>query len=237
MTPVLLRGSAGFDILRGTAAAETILGDPPDTFPGPGNVITAGGGDDLVAAGYGADTVRGGAGNDTLIGSGTTEAPGHAAAALARADLGDLMFGGAGDDVLRGAGGDDTLRGGAGNDLLIGDWGDDRLVGGAGDDTLDGGLGADLLRGGAGADIFVFGMIAAPGAFGFSSGIGAARDEVLDFTPGEDRLRFEAIRPDAVTWEAMEGGVLVRVAAPDLTTGEIWLRGVTGLSPADLAFG
>jgi Ca2+-binding RTX toxin-like protein len=237
VAPRFLTGTPGRDILRGPFADDVILGDPAGTLPGPGNLIDAGGGNDLITAGYGADTVQGGAGNDTIIGSGTSDSPGQALAGLARNDLADLLRGGSGNDLIRGAGGDDTLHGGIGDDVLMGDWGDDRLLGGAGEDMLEGGLGADVLRGGTGADIFVFGMVAAPGAFGFSSGGGAGRDQVLDFTPGEDRLRFDRIMADAVTWDAQPGGVLVRVAAPDQTQGEIWLRGVTALTEADLLFG
>jgi Ca2+-binding RTX toxin-like protein len=234
----LMTGTAEADTLAGSHDGEEILGDPAGTLPGPGNLILAGGGDDLDFAGYGADSVAGGAGNDTLFGSGTTESPGAAAAFLARDDLPDLLLGGAGDDVLIGAGGADTLLGGAGNDLLLGDWGDDMLAGGSGNDTLVGGLGADRLRGGEGADIFSFGMVAGPAAFGFEAGSGQARDVVLDFVAGEDRLRFEAVAPDAVTWRVLgeDAGTLVCVAAPDGSTGEIWLRGVTSLAAHDLIF-
>jgi|GEM_PF-3144117 len=232
-----LTGTSASDILRGTADSELIFGDPADIVPGPGNLIFTGGGDDLVFAGYGSDTVVGGAGRDTILGVGTTEAPGGSAAFLARDDAADRLDGGAGDDLIVGGGGDDTLLGGTGNDSLAGDWGNDRLRGGAGDDTLRGGLGADRLTGGEGADTFTFAMLAAPAAFGFEAGSGAGRDVVLDFTPGEDHLRFESVSPDAVTWAVRATGVLVTVAAPDGTIGEIWLAGATGLTADDLIFG
>jgi Ca2+-binding RTX toxin-like protein len=232
-----LTGTTGSDTLEGTATTEFILGDPADTRPGPGNLIFTGGGDDLVFAGYGADTVNGGSGNDTIYGNGSTAAPGASAAYYARDDQADRLDGGAGNDLIVGAGGDDVLMGGTGDDRLFGDWGNDRLSGGAGADTLSGGLGADRLRGGEGADTFAFGMVSAPAAFGFSSGIGAARDVVLDFTTGEDRLLFQAISPEAVSWVQKAGGVLVTVAAPDGTEGQIWLAGAMGLSEGDLVFG
>jgi Ca2+-binding RTX toxin-like protein len=233
-----LTGTASADTLIGTAAGEFILGDPTDTRPGPGNLIQAGGGSDVVLAGYGADTVLGGAGDDTLQGAGSTATPGLGSAFYARDDLADRLDGGAGDDVISGAGGDDILLGGLGHDLLMGDWGHDRLLGGAGDDTLRGGLGADRLTGGEGADLFTFAMTAAPAAYGFDAGRGAARDMVTDFTPGEDHLRFESIAPDAVSWasRADGSGTLVRVAAPDGTLGEIWLAGVATLTAGDLVF-
>lgn len=232
-----LAGTADKDILLGGSTDELILGDPAGTLPGPGNLIGAGGGDDLVFAGYGADIVCGEAGNDTLYGNGTTDSPGAAAAFQARDDLADLLLGGAGDDVLLGAGGDDVLAGGVGADLLAGDWGNDLLAGGLGDDTLRGGLGADRLHGGPGADIFAFGMMAAPAAFGFEAGSGAAgRDVVLDFTPGEDLLRFEVVSRDDVTWTARATGTLVRIDAPDGSLGEIWLPRVAALGETDLVF-
>ncbi|MGG5809424.1 calcium-binding protein [Falsiroseomonas sp. CW058] len=233
-----LTGTDSGDTLRGSAAAELILGDPADTRPGPGNLVLAGGGDDLVFAGYGSDTVLGGAGNDTLFGSGTTQAPGASGAFYARDDLADRLDGGAGDDVISGAGGDDILLGGLGDDRLMGDWGNDRLVGGAGADTLRGGLGADRLIGGEDADVFVFGITSAPAAFGFDAGRGAGRDVVLDFAADEDLLRFEGIAAEAVSWTSRPdgAGTTVRIAAPDGTVGEVWLPGVAALDEGDFVF-
>ena len=103
------------------------------------------------------------------------------------------VIGGAGGDNLVGSRGADTLAGDDGDDWLLGRTGDDVLLGGAGDDSLRGaggadrlvgGPGADRLMGGPGADVFVF----APG----DAGIGAARDRILDFTPGEDRIDLSA---------------------------------------------
>jgi Ca2+-binding RTX toxin-like protein len=232
----LLTGTTGSDRLTGTPAGDFLLGDPADTHPGPGNLILARGGDDQVFAGYGSDTVHGGAGDDRIYGCGTTEGGGMGAAYLARDDLADLLLGGAGNDLIGGAGGDDTLSGGIGDDLLHGDWGADLLIGGVGDDTLYGGVGPDRLRGGPGADIFAFGMTNAPAVSGFDAGSGEGRDVVLDFTQGEDRLRFDGVAPDVVNWDVLAGGVLVHVGAPDGTQGEIWLRGVSGLNADDLLF-
>ncbi len=65
--------------------------------------------------------------------------------------------------------------------------GADLLLGGAGDDSIDGGGGDDWLRSGAGRDVFVF---ASGSPFGPSdTGVGPdARDIVLDFHQGEDRI-------------------------------------------------
>lgn len=52
---------------------------------------------------------------------------------------------------------------------------------GDGHDRVRGGAGADDLNGGAGIDLFVFNLSAAPG-------VGAARDRIQDFTPGNDLI-------------------------------------------------
>jgi len=235
---VMVTGGAGADTIEGGEEADLILGDPAGVFPGAGNLIRAGGGDDQVFAGYGADTVLGGAGDDVILGSGVFAGPGMGGAVLARDEAADRLDGGAGADTLSGAGGDDTLTGGAGDDVLAGDWGRDSLAGGAGEDVLRGGLGADRLRGGEGADAFVFGITSAPSAYGLDAGTGPARDVVLDFTPGEDVIRIEGIAAEEVTWRALgDRGVMLRLAAPDGSLGEVWLPGVQALSEGDLVFG
>ncbi|MDB5638306.1 MAG: hypothetical protein JWP51_3214 [Bradyrhizobium sp.] len=61
-------------------------------------------------------------------------------------NIGDAMFGLAGNDTLNGLDGNDRLYGAAGNDILNG---------GKGNDHLDGGVGADAMRGGAGNDTYM----------------------------------------------------------------------------------
>jgi Ca2+-binding RTX toxin-like protein len=64
-------------------------------------------------------TINGTAGNDTI--DALSSAPGQ----LLPSDLGDLLFGFAGNDTLEGLGGGDTLTGGKGKDSLTGDLGAD----------------------------------------------------------------------------------------------------------------
>lgn len=70
--------------------------------------------------------------------------------------LGDRLYGGAGDDVVDGYKGDDYLEGNTGADNLNGGDGSDTMLGGAGADVLDGGLGNDSLLGGQGQDTYTF---------------------------------------------------------------------------------
>lgn len=121
-------------------------------------------------------------------------------------DLGEAMFGDAGDNILIGLGGDDALFGFAGNDVLIGgdgndsmdagdgndqlfgEFGDDTLFGGAGDDALFGGLGNDYLVGDADGTSGVDGIFGEEGndiAFG---GLGA---DYIDGGTGDDSLYGE----------------------------------------------
>lgn len=64
----------------------------------------------------------------------------------------DQLEGGDGDDIIDGGSGDDRLTGGTGNDQLIGDLGNDDLFGDDGDDHLEGRDGDDLIYGGTGND-------------------------------------------------------------------------------------
>ncbi len=96
-----------------------------------------------------------------------------------------------------------VLTGGVAGDLLMGGAGRDRLYGGAGDDILIDGADVDALYGGAGADVFVF----LPDE---------ARDEVRDFTLGEDRLDLSGLgwiySREAIGFLALAGGIELRVA-------------------------
>jgi Ca2+-binding RTX toxin-like protein len=82
------------------------------------------------------------------------------------------LIGNDGDDDLHGGDGADSLYGGRGHNLLYGDNGDDRLFAGAGN--------VDVLVGGAGADKFILDTVSSGG-------------DILDFTPGLDRLQFNAL--------------------------------------------
>ena len=89
----------------------------------------------------------------------------------------DVLRGGDGADHVRGNRGADTLYGGGGNDELRGGKANDRLFGDGGADVLFGHLGDDELTGGTGNDIFAFRL-------------GDGYDRILDFTDGQDTIRF-----------------------------------------------
>ncbi len=121
-------------------------------------------------------TVNAGAGNDLVFGYSPSSSIN--------------LYLGSGDDTGYGDAKDDKLFGQAGNDRLYGRGGNDFLNGGAGNDWLDGGKGADRLTGGAGADRFVFGA--------GDTGLGKARDTVLDFRQGLDLI--DLTRTDLTTF-------------------------------------
>jgi hypothetical protein len=104
--PVTVGGTAGNDLLTGTAGADVIAS-------GAGNdKITGLAGKDTVCAGGGKDRVNGGKGKDKLLGQGGKDTlkggPGN-----------DKLKGGKGRDVLKGGPGKDKLKGGPGKDVQI----------------------------------------------------------------------------------------------------------------------
>jgi serralysin len=74
---------------------------------------------------------------------------------------------------------------------LFGGKASDTLKGGALNDLLHGNLGADTLEGGGGADAFRFQNQAESTA--------ASMDQILDFTPGTDRIELDRIDADTLT--------------------------------------
>lgn len=99
-----------------------------------------------------------------------------------------------GNDLFDGRGGSvaGTVSGGPGNDILIGGSAADILSGGDGTDVIQGGGGADRLTGGSGADVFAY-VIA-------NDSTNEARDSILDFQSGVDRLDLTALSPTQITF-------------------------------------
>ncbi|WP_417208481.1 calcium-binding protein [Antarctobacter sp.] len=161
------QGTGEANVMQGNGGANRLEGrDGSDSLFG-------GGGDDTLDGGTGNDRLRGDGGDggdDTLIG-GTGN---------------DRLIGQGGNDVLSGGEGDDTLDGGSGGDDLAGGDGSDVLRGGDGEDDLSGGTGLDFLTGGVDADCFKFASIG-------DAGLGADRDQILDFEKGLDLIDLSEV--------------------------------------------
>ena len=224
-----LRGGDGDDDLFGNSGNDTLAGNAgDDRLEGDaGNDSLGGGaGDDRLNGSFGNDTLVGGKGRDVLTGgSGDDRLVGKQGT--------DVLFGNSGDDLLRGSrdndalfgGGDnDRLFGGTDNDGLFGEGGqdvlrggrqNDRLLGGSGQDTLNGGVGNDQLVGGEDADLFVFdqagGSIDSFIEPGTQISGGSGRDQIDDFTPGEDVVLLTAT-VNGLTLTSV-GDILARIEA------------------------
>ncbi|TPE50192.1 M10 family metallopeptidase C-terminal domain-containing protein [Amaricoccus solimangrovi] len=142
--------------------------------------LRARGGDDTIDGGGGDDSLYGDSGRDTLYGRDGEDR-------LSGGTGRDRLYGGADDDRLFGGRHSDRLSGGTGDDPLSGGTGADTLYGGTGHDTLIGGSGPDRMTGGSGADHFVF------RATSESPAIRGARDEIVDFQRGVDKIDLSEI--------------------------------------------
>ncbi|BDG72909.1 Hint domain-containing protein [Roseomonas fluvialis] len=140
---------------------------------------------------------------------------------MAGSEVGDSIFGQAGDDRIFGNTDDDTLDGGTDNDYVVGEEGHDLLAGGGGDDTIVGGRGdlnttapeaegadtfevgeetiggADTLDGGGGDDLIhgMEGSDSLVGGIGEDTITGGTGDDIID--AGDDN--------DLVIWRPGDG--------------------------------
>ncbi len=166
------RASAAAQVSQvGSRASETLHGSP---------------GHDAFRGGGGADTLIGGAGDDTYFVTRSEtiiEArDGGVDTAVFLDDTTYLMPAGVENVVIQRAenrplhGRHIQYLGYAGGPSAIGNAAANRMQGSAADNLLDGRGGNDELIGGAGRDVFVFGL-------------GYQHDRVMDFEPGQDRVR------------------------------------------------
>lgn len=191
----------GNDVVRGFGGDDSLWGEAGN------DILDGGDGNDDLVGGGGADRIRGGDGNDNLEGGGNDDRlAGQAGDDVLNGQQGndflngngnnDIIIGGGGRDILVGGGGNDMLSGGGSNDRLVGGGGVDELSGqigkdeliggggrdllsgGGGRDRLDGGSANDFLTGGAGNDVFIFRK-------------SYAKDEIIDFRLGDDRLALD----------------------------------------------
>ncbi len=193
----------------GTNASETITGtEDGDSILGLGgddHIIGLGDNDRLIG-GVGADILDGGDGDDvydidpsdTIIDSGGWDG----IRATVSTDLADypgienlVMATDASGRQLLGNALHNEMYDWNGSNILNGRAGDDYLLANGGDDILIGGLGADGLHGGNGDDRFDF-YDAAETGVGSGPGI-YNRDQIMDFTRGDDRIHLGRIDADA----------------------------------------
>ncbi|MGP6085792.1 calcium-binding protein [Antarctobacter jejuensis] len=234
-------GESGNDTLSGGDAADILDGGGDD------DKLVGRGGDDVLDGGTGNDFILGGSGNDDIDGGTNNDTMnGNAGDDTIYGDLGnDILVGQDGSDFLDGGGNDDTLDGGNGDDILEGGDGNDILRGRAGEDDLAGGLGRDFLTGGEGVDNFVFRSTA-------DAGIGANRDQILDFEQGVDVIIVAGLSPGVFEFkgtaafapsgnpelrlnETATGSTIVQIDnnGDGTIDAEIRVGGVTGLTADD----
>ena len=96
-------------------------------------------------------------------------------------EIGNGLFGGAGNDILSGGDGDDVVQGGADDDTLFGGVGNDAILGGTGDDFVNAGVHSDTVDGGVGNDDII-------GSGGNDSLIGGTGDDTLNGGAGADTM-------------------------------------------------
>jgi serralysin len=234
-------GGSGDDSLHGGAFTDVLAGGTND------DQLLGRGGDDELLGGDGNDFILGGAGNDQLEGGADNDTlNANAGDDVLLGEAGnDLLVGQDGSDVLDGGDDNDTLDGGNGDDILEGGSGNDILRGRDGEDELAGGEGRDFLTGGQGADSFVFRSIA-------DAGIGANRDQILDFEQGVDLIVVAGLSPGVFEFrgtaafapsgnpelrltETATGSTIVQMDTngDGVADAEIRVGGVTGLTADD----
>jgi Ca2+-binding RTX toxin-like protein len=213
----MIRGTVGNDRLIGSAAGDTLVGL---------------GGNDTLDGSTGGESLVGGAGNDTYIvapGDVVTESLNggidtvfSTTSCTLGANVEKLVLTGTADIGGTGNALSNVLTGNNGDNVLDGGPGADKLNGAAGDDVLIGGAGTDGLTGGSGRDVFVF----RPG----DTAVGPARDVIVDFSPGEDRIDLSGF--DASVASAQHAFVWIGGQGFHRLAGELRFSG--GIVQADL---
>ena len=224
----VIGGGPGDDQVAGQAGNDSVNGDSGD------DALEFGAEDVAPGVGAGADDLRGGEGVDRLSYNDHPSAitltldgqPGDGSAGegdnvhddietvigttlddvLSGDDLGQDLYGHAGNDTIDGGGGDDLLNGGTGEDVIRGGTGDDALEGSADGDFLDGGPGRDLFEGDN--------ECAAEPCTGGSDDI-QARDgeqDTVNCGVGADMATVDAV--DIVALDAQQGCESIDRAAP-----------------------
>lgn len=190
-------GTQGADLIDAThtAAGQPLPTDLADQISGRGgnDTLSGLGGNDVINGGAGEDTMYGGGGNDRY----RVDNAGDHVVELANQGTDTVLTStsytleaGSEVEVLRAAVGSAGLA-------LTGNEVNNRIIGGGGDDTIQGGAGRDVLTGGAGRDTFVFTALT-------DSVVGTARDKIVDFAEGTDKIDLSAI--DAILGTPADDG-------------------------------
>jgi Ca2+-binding RTX toxin-like protein len=144
---------------------------------------------DTLNGGGGADILSGGDGDDNyfVFGAGVKiiEDLDHGTDTVT-STLGQALAANVENLILTGAG-NINGTGNAGDNVLRGNDGINKLSGEAGNDTIIGQGGRDILTGGDGNDTFVYESLSDSGP------TGAARDQILDFLIGSDKIDLSQI--------------------------------------------
>ncbi|CUH82613.1 calcium-binding protein [Tropicibacter naphthalenivorans] len=185
-------GGSGSDTLQGGNLSDQLSGDAED------DLVRGLGGDDVLYGGSGNDTVNGGEDNDTIRGGSGN----------------DRLTGDNGDDDINGDAGADDIFGGNGDDTLRGGDDADRLFGGAGQNDLYGQGGRDVIYAQSGEDTIIFQSVS-------DSAVGAQRDVIRGFTPGQDLIDLASVAPGILSYIGASAfsGAAREVRVLELSTG------------------
>jgi Ca2+-binding RTX toxin-like protein len=221
----VLNGGPGSDMLFGGAGNDRHLLDRQSDRV----VELAGGGTDRIECAFSValpDYVE----NLLLTGAAAINGTGNALNNTLNGNSGDnALRGGIGSDRLFGRAGDDWLDGGTGHDRIYGGDGNDRIAGGTGNDIIEGGAGTDVMRGDFGRDVFRFSDPS-------DSGIGAARDRIVGFDPGVDRLDLRDLDVEPANVKFIDGILSIDVDLDGARDLEIALINAPDFGSEDIIF-
>ena len=123
----------------------------------------------------------------------------------------DVITGGSGDDWISAEAGDgNRLSGGLGNDTFIIGSSNNRALGGAGNDKFSilEAAGSNYLNGGSGSDQFWL--------ISGSGDLPAAKQFVIDFKPGEDKVGLQGVGFSSLSFSQMGADTLLKVAGVEV---------------------